>query len=126
MNAKEVHREPERVLLAGPDTTLSLRATVRIVAAGGEAIVVASAAEARSAGGPFDRALFAFDLPDGSGIVLAAEMMLEDRVRYIGFVHPHEAQATQDHDARNGTPSAESPTSATEAVTPLAKDSLEA
>jgi hypothetical protein len=77
----------ERVLVADPTEAASLRAADAVVAAGGEAIVVSSVAAARTASGVFDRAVFAFDLPDGSGIVLAAEMLLEDRVQNIGFAY---------------------------------------
>jgi hypothetical protein len=111
MDAEALDQGQERVLLAGPVTILAHRAARQIVASGGEAIVVASAAEAKGARGAFDRAVFAFDLPDGSGIVLAAEMMLEGRVRHVGFVHPHEDQSTPAHDTSSDPPSDDSPTS---------------
>ncbi len=90
MDADAPGHEPRRVLWVTPLTTLGRGNVQEIVAAGGEAIVVASAADARRALGAFDGAVFAFDLPDGSGIILAAEMLLENRVRAVSFVHPHD------------------------------------
>lgn len=75
----------ERVLLADPTEARSLRAADGVVAAGGEAIVVTSVAAAKRVEGVFDRGVFAFDLPDGSGIVLAAEMLLDQRIENIAF-----------------------------------------
>jgi hypothetical protein len=75
----------ERVLLADPTEARSLRAADGVVAAGGEAIVVTSVAAAKNVQGVFDRGVFAFDLPDGSGIVLAAEMLLDQRIENIAF-----------------------------------------
>jgi hypothetical protein len=94
MDLETLDQERERVLLAGPVTTDAHRTVQRVVASGGEAILVTSAAEARRASGAFDHAVFAFDLPDGSGIVLAAEMMLENRVHNIGFLHPDDDRET--------------------------------
>jgi hypothetical protein len=61
-----------------------------VIDEGGEAIVVASTTEARCLDGSFDRGMFSFDLPDGSGIVFAAELMLESRIGYVEFFHPSE------------------------------------
>lgn len=83
----------ERVLLAEAVHVIAQRAAQRVTTKGGELVVVTSVAEARRACGTFDRGLFAFDLPDGSGIVLAAEMLLEDRIRDVGFLHPQEDPA---------------------------------
>ena len=80
--------EHERVLVADPMAWAALRTAEQVVVGGGEAIVVTTAAAAMEAQGVFDRAVFAFDLPDGSGIVLAAEMMLDARVAQIGFSYP--------------------------------------
>lgn len=80
----------ERVLLAEPVHALAYRAVEQIVAGGGEAVVVGSVADAKRTRGTFDRGVFAFDLPDGSGIVLAAELMLENRIRRAEFFHPRE------------------------------------
>jgi hypothetical protein len=81
-------QEAEKVLVADPAETASLRTVDGVIAAGGEAIVVTSVAAAKRAEGVFDRGVFAFDLPDGSGIVLAAEMLLADRVEKIAFSCP--------------------------------------
>jgi hypothetical protein len=68
------------------------------VAAGGEAIIITSVAAAKAINGAFDRGIFAFDLPDGSGIVLAAQMMLDARMSQIEFFHPaDELVARDDH-----------------------------
>lgn len=80
----------ERVLVVEPDRVLAQRTARDIIANGGEAVVVASAEEARRAEGTFDRGSFAFNLPDGCGIVLAAEMLLDDRLRKVDFFHPSE------------------------------------
>lgn len=89
-------QKKERVLLVEPVRALALRAAQRIVAGGSEAVIVTSAAQARSAVGTFDRGMFAFDLPDGNGIVLAAEMTLETRIRGIGFFHPEEERVARE------------------------------
>jgi hypothetical protein len=80
--------EAERVLVADPTETASLQTVEGVIASGGEAIVVTSVAAARRAEGVFDRGVFAFDLPDGSGIVLAAEMLLANRVENVAFSCP--------------------------------------
>jgi len=82
--------EAERVLVADPTETASLRTVDGVIANGGQAIVVTSVAAAKRAEGVFDRGVFAFDLPDGSGIVLAAEMLLADRVENVAFSCPDE------------------------------------
>jgi len=58
------------------------------MAAGGEAVTIGSVGESRGIGGVFDRGIFAFDLPDGSGVVLAAEMMRDSRIGEIEFFDP--------------------------------------
>lgn len=80
--------EAERVLVADPTETASLQTAEGVIAGGGQAIVVTSVAAAKRAEGVFDRGVFAFDLPDGSGIVLAAEMLLADRVENVAFSCP--------------------------------------
>jgi hypothetical protein len=85
----------ERVLLVESDPTVARRVVQRILAAGGEPTVVASTAAARSTPGTFDRGIFAFNLPDGTGIVLAAELMLEDRIGAVAFLHPDERLIAQ-------------------------------
>jgi|ERR1041385_4858394 hypothetical protein len=78
----------ERVLVAASTKATATRAARRVVAEGGEAIVITSVAEARAIAGAFDRGVFAFDLLDGSGIVLAAEMMINARLEGVEFLHP--------------------------------------
>jgi hypothetical protein len=71
--------------------SVARRVARRIRAEGGEATTARSVAEARSAPGTFDRGVFAFNFPDGTGIVLAAELMLEDRIGAVEFLHPDES-----------------------------------
>lgn len=78
----------ERVLLATSAKRTAARVAQRLVAAGGDAIVITSVAAARAIVGAFDRGISAFDLPDGSGIVLARQMMLDARMGGIEFFHP--------------------------------------
>lgn len=78
----------ERVLVAASAKATAVRAAQRVVAAGGEAIIVTSVSEAWVIAGAFDRGIFAFDLPDGSGIVLAAELMISARLEEVEFIHP--------------------------------------
>jgi hypothetical protein len=64
-------------------------------------------AAARAIGGAFDRGIFAFDLPDGSGIVLAAQMMLDARMGEIEFFHPADEVVARDgHSELRSTSSA--------------------
>lgn len=86
----------ERVLLVAPSKATAARTARRIVAADGEVIVITSVSEARALVGAFDRGIFAFDLPDGSGIVLAAEMMLDARMGEIEFLHPADEPVVRD------------------------------
>jgi hypothetical protein len=83
-------QENERVLVAVSGKAVAARAAQRIVATGGEVIVASSIREARAAAGKFDRGIFGFDLEDGSGIILAAELMMDARIDRIEFVHPKE------------------------------------
>jgi hypothetical protein len=80
----------ERVLLVASAKAAAARVAKRVAAEGGEAIIIASVAEAKAVVGAFDRGIFTFDLPDGSGVVLAAELMIESRIREIEFLHPAE------------------------------------
>lgn len=80
----------ERVLVVEPVWSVAQRAAAEVFSSGGEAVVVQSAAEARRAGGGFDCGLLSFNLPDGNGVVLAAELMLDDLVREVRFFHPNE------------------------------------
>lgn len=83
--------EPKRrVLIAEPRLALARRTAEAITAADEEPVIVTSAAEAWRASGPFERGVFAFDLPDASGIVLAAELLLHGRVQNVEFLHPEE------------------------------------
>jgi hypothetical protein len=78
----------ERVLFVTSAKAAAARAAQRVVAAGGEAIITTSVAAARAVAGAFNRGIFGFDLPDGSGIVLAAQMMLDARMTTIEFILP--------------------------------------
>lgn len=82
--------EKERVLFVVRVRAVAAREARRVVDGGGEAIVVASMMEARRLDGTFDRGVFSFDLPDGSGIVFAAELMLESRIGHVEFFHPRD------------------------------------
>jgi hypothetical protein len=91
-------RGNERVLLVARARATTALAAERVVAAGGKVTIVASVGEARGITGTFDRGVFAFDLPDGSGVVLAAEMMLDSRIGEIEFLDPaDEAFACDEH-----------------------------
>jgi hypothetical protein len=90
-----MQRKAERVLLVESDPRVARRVARRIRAEGGDATIARTVAEACSAPGPFDRGVLAFNLPDGNGIVLAAELMLEDRVGTVEFLHPDEARLEQ-------------------------------
>ena len=83
-------QENERVLVAVSGKAVAARTVRQIVLGGGEAIVTSSVAEARATAGVFDRGIFGFDLADGSGILLAAELMMEARLGQIEFIHPRE------------------------------------
>ena len=89
-------KKNERVLLVASAKATAARAAQRVSAAGGEAIIMTSVAAARAIGGAFDRGIFAFDLPDGSGIVLAAQMMLDARMGEIEFFHPADEWVARD------------------------------
>lgn len=86
----------ERVLLVTSAKTTAAHAAQRVIAAGGEAIIATTVAAARAVAGAFNRGIFAFDLPDGSGIVLAAQMMLDARMTTIEFIHPMDEFAVDD------------------------------
>ena len=83
-------QEKERVLFVVRVRAVAARAAQRVVESGGEAIVVATVTEARRLAGTFDRGMFSFDLADGSGIVFAAELMLESRIGRVEFFHPRD------------------------------------
>jgi len=83
-------KKRERVLFVVRARAVAARAAEQVVDGGGEAVVVASMTEARCLDGTFDRGVFSFDLPDGSGIVFAAELMLESRIGYVEFFHPRD------------------------------------
>ncbi len=83
-------QERERVLVVVPTRAVAARAAERVTAAGGEVTVIRSVAEARQLEGTFDRAILSFDLPDGSGIVLGAELLLDSRLHSVEFIHPDE------------------------------------
>jgi len=82
--------ENERVLFVVRVRAVAARAAKQVVEEGGEAIVVASMTEARCLDGTFDRGVFTYDLPEGSGIVFAAELMLDSRIGYVEFFHPRD------------------------------------
>jgi hypothetical protein len=86
----------ERVLLVGSGQAALFREARRVTEEGGEVTVVNSVAAARNVHGSFDRGVFTFDLPDGSGVVLAAELILETRVRDVRFLHPSEERMMHD------------------------------
>lgn len=86
----------ESVLLVASAKATAARAAQQIAAAGGKAIVITSVAAARALVGAFDRGIFAFDLPDGSGIVLAAQMMLDARMMEVEFFHPADELVARD------------------------------
>jgi len=86
----------ERVLLVASTKASLARAATRVLSSGGEAIAVGSVAEAKRLAGAFDRGIFTFDLPDGSGIVLAAEMVMDSRIREIEFIHPADELVARD------------------------------
>src|ERR1041384_3835762 len=87
----------ERVFLVSSAKTTAARAAQRVVAAGGVAIIITTVAAARAITGAFDRGIFAFD-PHGSGILLAAQMMLDARMSQIEFFQPaDELVAFDDH-----------------------------
>jgi hypothetical protein len=90
-------QEKERVLFVVRARAIAARAAKQVVEEGGEAIVVASTTEARFLEGTFDRGVFSFDLPDGSGIVFAAELMLESRIGYVEFFHPRDELVAREH-----------------------------
>ena len=89
-------QENERVLLVASARATATRAAQRVAAAGGEAIIITSVAAARAVVGAFNRGIFAFDLPDGSGIVLAAQMMLDARMGEIEFFLPADELVERD------------------------------
>jgi hypothetical protein len=89
--------EKERVLFVVPARAIAAGAARRVIATGSQAIVVASLEDAKRVEGTFDRGVFSFDLPDGSGIVFAAEMMLEGRIGYVEFFHPSEEAFACEH-----------------------------
>ena len=91
-----VLKKSERVLLAASARATVAGAARRVAAAGGEVFIVTSVAEARAIAGAFDRGIFDFDLPDGSGIVLAAEMMIAARLEEIEFFHPSDELVERD------------------------------
>lgn len=83
-------RDKERVLFIVPARAIAAGVVRRVMAEGSEAVVVDSLAEAKRVEGTFDWGMFSFDLPDGNGIVFAAEMMLEGRIGHVEFFHPSE------------------------------------
>jgi hypothetical protein len=88
----------ERVLLVASARARAALAAQRVVEAGGEAIIIASVDESRSLTGKFDRGIFAFDLRDGSGVVLAAELLIDARIGEIEFFDPaDESFALDEH-----------------------------
>jgi len=78
----------ERVLVVASSRALAREGAERVACAGGDPSIAASIEEARGLRGTFDRGLFAFELRDGSGIVLAAELLLESRIRGVTFLPP--------------------------------------
>jgi len=91
-----MEQSKERVLVVEPVHPLALREAERYLATGGEVVIVTTAAQARAVNGTFDRGVFAFDLPDGSGVLLAAGMLLESRVAKVSFFHPDEERAARE------------------------------
>jgi UDP-N-acetyl-D-mannosaminuronic acid transferase (WecB/TagA/CpsF family) len=91
--------ERERVLVVQAVAELARAAARSVMVAGGEPIVAASVAEARQQDGTFARGIFSFDLPDGSGIVLAANLLVAKRVGRVDFFHPEDEAAARERRA---------------------------
>jgi ActR/RegA family two-component response regulator len=98
-----MEREPLLLVAAPGEATRNLAKTLT---AQGHAVTVAhSVAEAYSLCDRFSRGLFAFDLDDGSGIVLAAALLAAGRLEHVAFIHP------ADHAALRGIASGSRPLS---------------
>jgi hypothetical protein len=75
-----------RVLIVHRSARDALEAARPILATGAEVVVTTSASQARCQAGQFDRGLFSHDLEDGSGVVLAAELLVGERVATVEFL----------------------------------------
>jgi hypothetical protein len=78
----------QKVLVALRSSAHARRLAEQFTLSGNEVIVVESCSEANQLAKTFDRGVFGFDLKDGSGIVLAARLLAEDRLRAFDIVHP--------------------------------------
>ena len=105
-----IEKKRARVLLVTSVPSVARRVAREIIASGGEPFIASSAAECRRMTAEcrrmsdrFDHGIFQFDLPDGSGIVLAAELMLENLLPEVEFLHPEELRSethASGHDMR--------------------------
>jgi hypothetical protein len=77
-----------RILLAGVDVAQMRQKAAELERLGQHVVCVSSVVEALESPGKFDRALFEYELRDGSGIVLAANMMLRGKIRSFDFMLP--------------------------------------
>jgi hypothetical protein len=78
------------------------RSIAQPLVANGQVVFVDSIAQAWPLHGVFDHAVLSFDLSDGSGIVFAAILLAEDRLKTFAFIHPEtEAPAVRLHKARS-------------------------
>ena len=81
-----MEREPLLLVASPGEATRNLAKTLT---AHCHAVTVAhSVAEAYSLCDGFSRGLFAFDLDDGSGLVLAAALLAAGRLEHVAFIHP--------------------------------------
>jgi two-component system alkaline phosphatase synthesis response regulator PhoP len=75
----------KRLMLVEDEPTLARALSRLLTRAGYEVVIVASCAEARSAGGTFSVGVFDIDLPDGDGIDLAENLRRMALVRRAVF-----------------------------------------
>lgn len=106
--ASDLHRElgmkratGRRVLVAVRSSRHARSLARRFAAAGDDVAVVHNIEQTSRLLGNFDHAVLGFDFRDGSGIVLAASLFAEGRLKSFEFVHPEtEAAAEHAHGAR--------------------------
>lgn len=80
-----------RVLIVQPIRAVAKKLADYYRTRGHDVVVADSVQAASAAPGSFEHGVFALDLDDGSGIVLAASMQVRDRLRKVTFVHPDDA-----------------------------------
>jgi hypothetical protein len=83
-----VSRARHRTLIVGDLGAIDQEHALALAGTGSTTTRVATAAEARMLPDHFDKALLQFELPDGSGIVLAADLLLRGRVSTVEFLPP--------------------------------------